>query len=237
MNLVIQYLLKVQLPILILFIVSMYSFGMNIPLFLVSVFLIQTVGISVGFHRYFSHKGFETYTIVKILMGILGSLAIIGGPVGWSLVHRQHHKYSDQPGDPHSPKDGFWHSAYFWAYSFNITPLMIANVRDLYRDKVTVTIERYSAVLPYVFIVVAAIVDTTFIASVTGAMFTVLLMESSLNCLFHSSTGKLYNSALLSPIFGGSCLHKNHHESYNVNFSKAWYELDTGYWIIKLIRK
>ncbi len=231
------YALAVHAPISIFAIVSAYMLGIDLATFLVSVFLIQTVGISVGFHRYFSHKGFETSMPLKIIMGYLGTLAIIGGPISWGLVHRQHHKHSDTDLDPHSPKHGFIHSAYSWVYTFDVTPKMLASVKDLYKDNVTLTLEKLSFILPYVTLVIAYFLSPIVCASIALAMFTVFLMETSLNCLFHSPTGKVYNSALLSPVFGGSCLHKNHHESYSVNFSKAWYQLDTGYWIIKLIRK
>jgi stearoyl-CoA desaturase (Delta-9 desaturase) len=231
------YALAVHAPISIFALVGAYYYGVDYLALAVFVFLIQTLGISVGFHRYFSHRGFETYRPIKLLMGYLGSLAIIGGPISWSLVHRQHHKYSDKDGDPHNPAQGFWHSAYSWVYTFDVTPKMLTSVKDLYKDADTVLLEKLALVAPYASLLIAFLVDPVICATLALAMFIVFVMETSLNCVFHSPSGRVYNSAILSPIFGGSSLHKNHHDSYSLNFSTTWYQLDTGYWIIKLIRK
>ncbi len=60
-------------------------------------------GITVGFHRYFTHKSFKPNRAVKIALGIAGSMAIQGPVVRWVADHRKHHKFSDRDGDPHSP--------------------------------------------------------------------------------------------------------------------------------------
>ena len=64
------------------------------------------IGIGAGFHRYFSHKSFETTEAVKALLAIFGSMAAQGPVVYWASIHRIHHARSDQPDDPHSPHSG-----------------------------------------------------------------------------------------------------------------------------------
>ena len=59
-------------------------------------------GITVGFHRYFTHKSFKPNAAVKIALAIAGSMAIQGPVVRWVADHRKHHKFSDRDGDPHS---------------------------------------------------------------------------------------------------------------------------------------
>ena len=60
-------------------------------------------GITVGFHRYFTHGSFKAKRPLRIALAIAGSLAIEGPVVRWVADHRKHHAFSDREGDPHSP--------------------------------------------------------------------------------------------------------------------------------------
>lgn len=66
-------------------------------------FLVSGMGITVGFHRHFTHKAFKAKRGLKIALAIAGSLAIEGPVIRWVADHRKHHKFSDREGDPHSP--------------------------------------------------------------------------------------------------------------------------------------
>src|ERR1700722_11526964 len=66
-------------------------------------YLISGLGISMGFHRYFTHGSFKAATGLRVALAIAGSLAIEGPLLTWVADHRRHHKYSDREGDPHSP--------------------------------------------------------------------------------------------------------------------------------------
>lgn len=61
------------------------------------------VGITLGYHRYFTHRSFETSKPVEYLLAIIGCMAGESGPIGWVAAHRYHHTYSDLDQDPHSP--------------------------------------------------------------------------------------------------------------------------------------
>src|ERR1700759_4629831 len=61
------------------------------------------LGVTVGFHRLFTHRAFKTGKAVRATLAILGSAAIEGPVISWVPDHRKHHAYSDKPGDPHSP--------------------------------------------------------------------------------------------------------------------------------------
>lgn len=78
------------------------------------VFLVQSllahVGISIGYHRYFSHRSFETSAGGKWLLASLGTLTMQGTPFYWAAQHRLHHRHCEDTFDPHSPKHGFWHA-------------------------------------------------------------------------------------------------------------------------------
>lgn len=66
-----------------------------------------------------------------------GYLSLMNGPIIWVGVHRLHHQKSDQPGDPHSPQDGFAHALLFWLGSMDgiqTTDELRAQCRDLMKD-------------------------------------------------------------------------------------------------------
>ena len=63
-------------------------------------------GTTIGFHRYFTHRGFEARAPVKATLAILGCMTMQGPITQWVTDHRKHHALSDQPGDPHSPHVG-----------------------------------------------------------------------------------------------------------------------------------
>ena len=61
------------------------------------------LGITVGFHRLFTHRSFKTTRAVRALLAVCGSMAVEGPVIEWVATHRQHHRFSDHEGDPHSP--------------------------------------------------------------------------------------------------------------------------------------
>ena len=67
------------------------------------MYIATGLGITVGFHRLFTHRAFKTGKAVRAILAALGSAAIEGPVISWVADHRKHHAYSDEPGDPHSP--------------------------------------------------------------------------------------------------------------------------------------
>jgi stearoyl-CoA desaturase (Delta-9 desaturase) len=75
------------------------------------LYLISGFGITVGFHRYFTHGSFKAKRPLRVGLAMAGSLAIEGPVIRWVADHRKHHAFSDREGDPHSPwryGDSFW---------------------------------------------------------------------------------------------------------------------------------
>jgi stearoyl-CoA desaturase (delta-9 desaturase) len=64
------------------------------------------LGVTVGFHRLFTHRGFETSRQLRFVFAVLGSAAIEGPVIAWVADHRKHHAFADKEGDPHSPHVG-----------------------------------------------------------------------------------------------------------------------------------
>jgi stearoyl-CoA desaturase (Delta-9 desaturase) len=66
-------------------------------------YILTGFGVTVGFHRLFTHRSFKTSRTLRTLFAVLGSAAVEGPVIEWVSTHRQHHRFSDAPGDPHSP--------------------------------------------------------------------------------------------------------------------------------------
>ncbi len=88
--------------------------GWSDILIMAVMYAITGHGITVGFHRFFTHRSFKPNRAVKIALAVAGSMAIQGPVVRWVADHRKHHKFSDREGDPHSP----------WRYG-NTVPALI----------------------------------------------------------------------------------------------------------------
>jgi len=67
------------------------------------LYVFTGLGITVGFHRFFTHGSFRAARPLVLLMAVAGSMAIEGPVLRWVADHRRHHAFSDRPGDPHSP--------------------------------------------------------------------------------------------------------------------------------------
>jgi len=94
-------------------------------------YLVSGFGVTIGYHRLFTHRSFRPVRWLKIALASIGSLALEGGVVGWVAAHRRHHAFSDQPGDPHSPHGygagpgaqlrGFAHAHVGWLFRGDVT--------------------------------------------------------------------------------------------------------------------
>ena len=102
----------------------------------VLVFVMWTItaaGITVGYHRFFTHRSFKAPRAVKLALAIAGSMALEGSLDQWVADHRKHHKFSDEVGDPHSPwrfgtsrravLKGLYFAHVGWLFDANNTPI------------------------------------------------------------------------------------------------------------------
>ena len=108
-------------------------------------YLLTGVGITVGYHRLFTHRSFETYRPVRYTFAVLGQMAVEGDVLAWVSDHRKHHQFSDQEGDPHSPHAGYgggvvealrglWHAHTGWLFSESGRADQARYAKDLLRD-------------------------------------------------------------------------------------------------------
>ncbi|MGY5123098.1 acyl-CoA desaturase [Streptomyces sp. 900105755] len=69
----------------------------------VIAYLVSGFGLTVGYHRLFTHRSFKAKRGLRIALAVAGSLGVEGSPVQWVANHRRHHAFADREGDPHSP--------------------------------------------------------------------------------------------------------------------------------------
>jgi fatty-acid desaturase len=217
------------------------------------------LGICVGFHRLLTHSGFQTYAPVRGTLAVLGCLAGEGPPIMWVAAHRRHHQFSDQPGDPHSPRDGFWWSHVLWMLSSPGSSDWAEQYRryapDLLRDPFIRFLNRR-------WLWLHATAGLLLLAGgwisggwPMGISFVVYGLFVRLVYVFHITW--LVNSA--SHLWGyqtydtgddsrnlwwvgllayGEGWHNNHHAHPRLaRHGHRWWEIDTNYWFILLLKK
>ena len=93
---------------------------------------IRMFGITGGYHRYFSHRTFQTSRTFQFLLAFLGCMSAQKGPIWWASHHRHHHLYSDTENDVHSPSiSGIYHAHVGWVISTKYNHTETELVRDL----------------------------------------------------------------------------------------------------------
>lgn len=91
------------------------------PIMTFVLYALTGLGITVGYHRHFTHESFQTHQWIRAVLGVFGHMAIQGPASIWCAKHYTHHTKSDKPGlDPHTPLEcgggirGFWHAHFGW---------------------------------------------------------------------------------------------------------------------------
>jgi stearoyl-CoA desaturase (Delta-9 desaturase) len=145
----------------------------------VVMYAITGHGITVGFHRFFTHKSFKPNRALKVALAIAGSMAIQGPVIRWVADHRKHHKFSDRDGDPHSPwryghslkalTKGLLYAHLMWLFNPEQTPQR-KYAPDLMKDKDIVRISRQFPIWVLVSLLLPAVLGGLVTMSWQGAV-------------------------------------------------------------------
>lgn len=217
------------------------------------------IGITLGYHRLFTHRSFATYRPLRWLIAWIGGLAGEGSAVHWVANHRKHHAFSDQVGDPHSPIDGPW-----WSHMFWFTPNMEGqdyidyNTRwapDIAKDRVMVFLDRtfllWHLLLGGVFYAIGHAMGGAAMAwsFVVWGMFVRLIwvLHSTwfVNSATHmwgyrnyDTTDKSRNLWWVALLTYGEGWHNNHHAYPRMaRYGHRWWEIDVTFATICLMRR
>jgi stearoyl-CoA desaturase (delta-9 desaturase) len=202
-------------------------------------YLFTGLGVTIGLHRLFTHRSFQTTTAMKALLAIAGSMAIQGPVITWVSNHRRHHAFADKDGDPHSPHldegpgvrgvlKGLWHAHLGWLFGTEETvPERWAP--DLLKDPVVSRVSRQFPLWVVVSFAAPALVGFALTGEVAGAVsafvwgslvriFFLHHVTWSINSICHfygkrpfETTDYSTNNWVLSLISFGESWHNNHH--------------------------
>jgi stearoyl-CoA desaturase (Delta-9 desaturase) len=195
-------------------------------------------GITVGFHRLFTHRSFRAARPLRVVLAVAGSMAFEGPLIGWVADHRRHHAFTDREGDPHSPHRfgaggssrlrGLWHAHAGWLFEHDTTS-KARYARDLLADRDLVLVDRLfplwcglSLAVPFGL---GWLLGGTLAASGqmllwAGAVRICLLhhVTSSVNSLCHTFGRRPYdtpdkstNLAAMAALSMGESFHNSHH--------------------------
>jgi len=230
---------------------------------LLGMYALTALGITVGFHRLFSHRAFETNGAIQFLLAALGSMAAEGSLLKWVALHRRHHQYSDQPGDPHSPHQrggsllgllgGLWHAHVGWVFRAD-PPDLSRYVKDLRQSS---SLRTASALFP-LWVVIGLLVPTALGGLLTGTwmgalfgllwgglarIFLVHHVTWSVNSVCHlwgcrpfQTNDHSRNNFLFGVLALGEGWHNNHHAfPTSARHGLRWWQIDMSYWVIRAL--
>ena len=230
-------------------------------------YLLTGVGITVGYHRLFTHRAFETTRVVRYALAVLGHMAVEGDVLAWVADHRKHHQFSDREGDPHSPNAGYgdgvgsalrglWHAHTGWLFSESGRADQARYAKDLLRDRGLRVIARLFLPLVVLSLIVPALVGWLLLGGwygflaglVWGGAIRIFLLHHvtfSINSICHfwgsrrfASRDESRNVWWLSWISFGESWHNNHHAFPTSAFhGLRKLEVDPGGWVIWTLEK
>ncbi len=227
---------------------------------LLGMYSLTVVGITVGFHRLFCHRAFETNRTVQFLLAVLGSMAVEGPLLKWVAVHRRHHQHTDTDKDPHSPHEGgegvlgmmrgIWHAHMGWFFQ-PVPPNLPRYVKDLRQSR---TLRLASALFP-LWVTLGLLIPAALGGLFTGTwmgfgtgflwgglarIFLVHHVTWSINSICHlwgSQPFRAGDHSRNNFVFGvlgfGEGWHNNHHAfPSSARLGLRWWQIDLGYWFI-----
>jgi stearoyl-CoA desaturase (delta-9 desaturase) len=167
------------------------------------MYVLTAGGVTVGFHRYLTHRSFATSRPVRAALAVMGSAAIEGPVISWVADHRKHHAFSDREGDPHSPHVGHgggWRGA--------LSGLLHAHVGWLFVHTERGAKKRYTPDL--LADPVVRFVDRTFVVWALGGLVAAFALGYAIGGSFHAAlTGLLWGGAVRMLVV--------HHVTYSIN--------------------
>lgn len=224
----------------------MYATGTEWLISLAMYYLFGCWGVAITYHRLISHKSFIAPEWFKIIGMTFGSLGGVGSTIQWTAVHRDHHRHTDSPNDPHNPAGGL--SRFLQMQFFTmLVPSSPRYVPDLLRDSLHQKFHTYYWLIHVIYLSILLSIDP--FAVVYAYLFPCVVLwhvMSSLGTFAHtpkfgnqpvSTKDKSTNLWFLGWFAFGEGWHNNHHsEASNYKFGIEKNEFDLSAHIIDLIR-
>jgi stearoyl-CoA desaturase (delta-9 desaturase) len=202
-------------------------------------YIVTALGITLGFHRMFTHRAFKASRPFRAVVAVLGSMAVEGSVITWVADHRKHHAFTDIEGDPHSPHlagpglvgaiKGLWHAHVGWLFESVGTADRERFAPDLVTDRALQVVDKLfflwvslGLIIPFALgWIIGGGVGTALTALLWGGLVRVFLLHHvtwSINSVCHFFGRKRFdiedesrNVFWLAPFSMGEAWHHNHH--------------------------
>ncbi|MBK8375136.1 acyl-CoA desaturase [Sphingorhabdus sp.] len=232
-----------------------------------ALYIMNMLGISLGYHRLFAHRAFKTSQAMEYILGAMAAMVAVGSVIKWSIDHRRHHRYTDRPGDAHSPFydsfgkpmtgfRGFYMAHFGWVLDETYTDVKVYG-RGLIDSPAAVFCSRTRwwwffaslVVMPALWWLAFGstwqqLVGTILIA---GGLRSLIVLHVFLSLAsfghvtgYQNFKGKQNsrNNWFMSILMLGEGWHNNHHHHARAaDFRIRWYEYDPSGWVIWLLEK
>ena len=222
----------------------------NLAAALVMYYIATGLGISMGYHRLHTHRSYKVPLLMEYFFAFCGALTLEGGPIFWVATHRIHHQNSDQPGDPHSPRDGAWWSHIGWILfgetNHNNTKLMSRYAPDLAKHKFYVWLNNYHWVPNVVLAGILLAIGGLPLFLWAGCLRLVFGLHATwlVNSATHMWGARRFatrddsrNNWWVALMTFGEGWHNNHHaHPTSARHGLAWYEFDPSWLLIKVLK-
>ncbi len=214
------------------------------PVVALGLYYLRMFGITAGYHRYFSHRSYKTSRFFQFVLAFIGTMSAQKGVLWWAAHHRDHHKFSDQPEDIHSPvQKGLWWAHCGWILCSKYDETKIDRIRDFAKYPELRWLNKYHLVPPVLLAVAMFLVGGLPLLVWGFFVSTTLLWHGTftINSLSHVFGSRRYrttdtsrNNWALALLTMGEGWHNNHHyymSSANQGF--FWWEVDASYYVLK----
>jgi stearoyl-CoA desaturase (delta-9 desaturase) len=208
-----------------------------------ATYAVRVFGITGGYHRYFAHRTFKTSRAFQFVLALLGCASTQKGPLWWCGTHRRHHSHTDAPGDPHSPREGFWYAHQGWIFDSRWAGTPTDLIRDFARYPELRFLNQWHFLPPLVLAGLCFAVGGLAGLVWGYAVSTVLLWHATycVNSVAHiwgfrpyATSDTSRNNPLVALLTFGEGWHNNHHH-YQASARNGfrWWELDVTYYLLR----
>jgi len=227
--------------------------GLDLAILLIG-YCLCALGITVGYHRMLTHKGFEAPDWIRAFFLICGSMSFQGPALNWAATHIQHHANSDDDMDPHSPVKSFFHGHVGWILD-DFRPDVPRYAGPLLKDKLVVFISNtfllwafLGLLIPFLIGYAAGGLGTAGYALLWGGAVRMFLNHHvtwAVNSVCHTyghrefvTTDASRNNFVIGLLAMGEGWHNNHHAfPRSANHGMHWWQIDPSAYIIGTLEK
>lgn len=196
-------------------------------------YLLAVIAQPIAMHRYFTHRSFSVNKFWNLFLLLVATVSASGSTLSWIMVHRMHHRFSDTPNDPHSPKYRGIRNVFFASWFTYVSP-SVEPLIEFRKDKLQRFFHDYYYHTQVVYLIFLTVVNPYLLFPLYFYPVIITLLMASVINSYNHRTGESSDSLLMSWLIAGEGWHDYHHKH-----PAAYYNQfpDFSGFIIKMIKK